>query len=367
MTTSSTINYSSTPGLGFNEHSKEDRSSDKVDAVAAAALEKGGPLAQLPDELLVLVARKLDLNQLLNLNSTSCFWNHFGQDHALWRKFAAEIGCPLRDNLPYRDQVELFVRDIIRKVKIWATPDLETIKTSDLTISQIKHLQNFLIARDIVEVWECLGMALDPYAELTDIHGFDVQTCDSMQLVEHAKNFNNWFVAHQAALANVTELSFMNRYLTHLPAQIALLPNLTQLDLTGNLLSSFPSLPQVTEITLSKNPLKLDPNQEVDYSSLLLTDGLPQEVLKQIGCSIEEIDQLKDLRGIENIPDHIQQIAARQYLTLEQFITLFTWRQERNIPERPPKIGRSLKLTLGLVGIGSVAYGIYHLATSILF
>ena len=202
---------------------------------------ESSPFESLCLELHVRILRNVDLPDLLNLGQTSKFCNDLASHDDVWIPNAIAVGCPIKEDAPVFGQVRSFFKELQKKVmRSFDRPGVEKIPPKielflkQPSISQIFYLQQWLIAKDTLTVWEELAKPR--------LQGPGIKILmDPDTDIEKAKDFPAWFNRNRDTLTQMIQLDLEDNHLTSLPEQLSQLTSLEILDLSNNQLSSLPA------------------------------------------------------------------------------------------------------------------------------
>jgi hypothetical protein len=278
-------------------------------------------LESWPKDLKVLILKMLDLPDLFKVGALSKEWRKLVTMDEIWRPKATAIHCPIKAGIPIIGQVMSLIKELQEKV----TKTLDRgIKTPDVphdifkilkrpTIAEIVYLQNWLIARDTLLVWE----------ELTDqrdnlVGPKLVNLKNSDEVIAKANEFSAWFNANQNELVLLQELDVSVDQLTSLPPQIGSLTQLQHLHLGSNQLTTLPlwieNFTQLQVLDLADNNLTLLPPQIGNLHHLTFLD-LSNNRLTSLPTELGNLTQLDSLfvkkNRIASIPTEIFNLAGQ--------------------------------------------------------
>jgi hypothetical protein len=278
------------------------------------------PLDYLSNDLKDIILRMLDLPDLFKLGATSTYWHDFASIDSVWRPNAIAINCPISAGIPISGQVKVFIKELQERV----TKTLERGVTPDVpddifkilkgpTIAEIVYLQNWLIARDTLLVWEELAVQVD------NLLGPQLENLkNSDEVIAKANEFSAWFTANQNELVLLQELDLSVDQLTSLPPQIGSLTQLQHLHLGSNQLTSFPlwieNFTQLQVLDLADNKLTLLPPQIGNLDQLTFLD-LSNNQLTSLPSELGKLTKLDSLfvknNNITSIPFEIFNLAGQ--------------------------------------------------------
>jgi hypothetical protein len=235
-------------------------------------------LESWPKDLKVLILKMLDLPDLFKLGTVSKEWRKLVTMDEVWRPNATAINCPITAGIPIIGQVMGFIKELQEKV----TKTLDRgLKNPDVphdifkilkrpTIAEIVYLQNWLIARDTLLVWEELAEQRDNLVgpQLENLKNSD-------EVIAKANEFSAWFTENENQLALLQELDLSVDQLTSLPPQVGSLTQLQHLLLGSNQLTSLPTwienFTQLRQLDLADNKLTSLP---IELGNLTQLDSL---------------------------------------------------------------------------------------------
>ncbi|NGX37263.1 MAG: E3 ubiquitin-protein ligase sspH2 [Chlamydiae bacterium] len=295
----------------------------------------------LPNEIQTHIASFCGIPEAFALASTSKHNYSIATKDSVWSAFASQINCHITTILKFGFQ--LFTN--------FSEGRLEEISSQETSMKEIKHLQNYLKARDTLIVWQELAKIIHQQSpqqrllstlpniisqiaqkslgqntsgKLSDkLSTLSLNPESQEAIIAQASKFSAWYSQHQTALSQITKLYLNNNNLTSLPPEIGQLAQLQLLDLSNNQLTSLP--PEIGQL-LQLQGLNLHGNQ--------LT-SLPPEI-----GQLTQLDTIVlDNNKLTSLPPEIGQLLQLRWLNLHSNQLTFL----------PPQIGQLDRLIqLGL-------------------
>lgn len=230
----------------------------------------------------------------------------------VWIPNAIAIGCPMKEDLPVFGQERRFFKLLQHKVErsfhrvlgvVKMPPKIELFLRQP-AIPQIVYLQEWLIAKDTLIVWEKLAkpdVEEGPEIELEG-PGTEILT-DSDVDIKKAKEFSAWFAQNRDVLMQIGTLDLIGQQLTSLPEQLGQLTGLIELILCSNQLSSLPTwIGQLTLIQIlevQNNQLKCLPTWIGQLTDLMHL-SVSNNQLSSLPTSVQQLIHLDLLDVSDN-------------------------------------------------------------------
>ncbi|MGD0664804.1 MAG: leucine-rich repeat domain-containing protein [Rhabdochlamydiaceae bacterium] len=278
-------------------------------------------LESWPKDLKVLILKMLDLPDLFKLGKVSKEWRKLVTMDEVWRPNATAINCPITAGIPIIGQVMGFIKELQEKVTKTLDRGLKNPDVPDdifkilkrPTIAEIVYLQNWLIARDTLLVWEELAEQRDNLVgpQLENLKNSD-------EVIAKANEFSAWFTANQNELVLLQELDLSGDQLTSLPIQVGSLTQLQHLLLGSNQLTSLPTwienFTQLRQLDLADNKLTSLPIGLGTLTQITYLD-LSNNQLTSLPTELGNLTQLDSLfvkkNRIASIPTEIFNLAGQ--------------------------------------------------------